>query len=72
VHPILTTSSLVRLEGRNVQNNAFWWKLNNKTPAELSRDWGVAAMGRGMAQHKKWEKLEAYRKYYGRGPLRYP
>jgi hypothetical protein len=49
-----------------------WWKLKNKTPAQLSHEWGVAIMGRAMRQHKKWEKLEAYRAFYGNGPLRYP
>ncbi|EGZ09784.1 hypothetical protein PHYSODRAFT_347785 [Phytophthora sojae] len=43
------------------------WKAMRKTPVTLAQELGI--MNRG---HAKWEKLKAYQKYYGRGPLKYP
>ncbi|KAK1947546.1 hypothetical protein P3T76_001556 [Phytophthora citrophthora] len=45
------------------------WKAMNKTPQELIKKWGMKFP---FSSHPKWEKLLAYKKVYGKGPLTYP
>ncbi|POM57771.1 Putative RxLR effector [Phytophthora palmivora] len=48
------------------------WKALNRKPFDLGNKWGVIKNGWILKQHPKWEKYEAYRTYFGQGPLTYP